>query len=46
MEGFHSYSYLKITSNDFWKPRDLERDHKVGHRALAILGNNTLSKNI
>ena len=31
--------YLKITSNDFCKPRDLEGDHRVSGRALAVPGN-------
>lgn len=46
MEGFYPYSYLKITTNDFWKPRDLERDHRVSDRALAVPCSNKVSKNV
>lgn len=46
MEGFYPYSHPKITSIDFWKQRDLKRNHKVSDRALTVPGNNKVNKNV
>lgn len=46
MEDFYPCNFLKMTHDDFWKPRDLKRDHSDSSEKALGPGNNTVSKNM